>query len=430
MSTAAVTETPQKRIYVGNLGANVTTEDLNQLFGLSATPYLRSNCSVEIAVCEKTGKSKNFAFINVPEHVHSELMKLNGIEFYGRQLVIEEAKTKPEDEKENKENKNKRKSNGRNGKRGGYNQRGGYRKWGARPRNKYNVPTIDPEQVFHLVDGGVNLTNRKFNENSDFVIARALKGGVQKMVITGLKLNGCKSAVVMSKTRPNILYAAVGIHPHFVKDDWNDKTSDALEELLKSPEVVAIGECGLDFNKDYSPRELQETAFKKQVQLAVRYQKALLVHDRDAHQSILDILKDFDSSLPPIIIHCFTGSAEQIKAYVERGYYIGVTGYLCKEKYGQTLRDAIKDGTLPLNRIIVQTNAPYMTPNVPRSEIDDVSQVLLDNCGVENEPCTLSIIVKEIAKCLSQQPRSVADACTETAMKVFRFQKFEPNSFE
>lgn len=85
------------------------------------------------------------------------------------------------------------------------------------------------------------------------------------MVITGLKLNLCKSAVVMSKTRPNILYAAVGIHPHFVKDDWNDKTTDELEDLLKSPEVVAIGECGLDFNKDYSPRELQETAFKKQV---------------------------------------------------------------------------------------------------------------------------------------------------------------------
>jgi TatD DNase family protein len=430
MSTTVANETPIKRIYVGNLGTNVTTDDLKNLFGLGATPYLRQTCAVEIATCEKTGKSKNFAFINVPEHVHSELMKLNGIEFYGRQLVIEEAKTKPEDEKESKENKNKRKSNGRNGKRGGYSQRGGYRKGGFRPRNKYNVPSIDPEQVFHLVDGGVNLTNRKFSENSDFVIARALKGGVQKMVITGLKLNACKSAVIMSKTRPNILYAAVGIHPHFVKDDWNDKTSDALEELLKSPEVVAIGECGLDFNKDYSPRELQETAFKKQVQLAVRYQKALLVHDRDAHQSILDILKDFESSLPPVIIHCFTGSAEQIKAYVERGYYIGVTGYLCKEKYGQGLRDAIKDGTLPLNRIIVQTNAPYMTPNVPRSEIDDVSQTLLDNCGFENEPCTLSIIVKEIAKCLSQQPRNVADACTETAMKVFRFQKFEPNSFE
>jgi len=432
MSTTVSKETPPlKRIYVGNLGATVTVEDLVQLFGLGATPYLRQTCKVELAVCEKTGKSKNFAFINVPEHVHSELMKLNGIEFYGRQLVIEEAKTKPEDEKDGKDQKNKRKGNGKNGKRGGYTQRGRYggNKY-RNPRQKYNVPTIEPEQVFHLVDGGVNLTNRRFSENTDFVIARALKGGVQKMVITGLKLNACKSAVVMSKTRPNILYAAVGIHPHVVKDDWNDKTSDALEELLKNPEVVAIGECGLDFNKDYSPRELQETAFKKQVQLAVRYQKALLVHDRDAHQSILDILKDFDSSLPPVIIHCFTGTAEQIKAYVEKGYYIGVTGFLCKEKYGQGLRDAIKDGTLPLNRIIVQTNAPYMTPNVPRSEIDDVSQTLLDCCGIENEPCTLSVIIKEIAKCLSQQPRNVADACTETAMKVFRFQKFEPNSFE
>ena len=85
------------------------------------------------------------------------------------------------------------------------------------------------------------------------------------MVITGLKMNGCKSAVVMSKTRPNILYAAVGIHPHFVKDEWSDKSTDQLEEMLKNPCVVALGECGLDFNKDYSPRELQETAFKKQV---------------------------------------------------------------------------------------------------------------------------------------------------------------------
>lgn len=428
------TDPNTKRIYVGNLGTNVTKEDLVQLFGLNATPYLRQQCMVELATCEKTGKSKNFAFITVPEHVHNELMKLNGIEFYGRQLVIEEAKTKPEDDNisdENKENKNKRRpNNGKNGKKsGGYNNYRGNRggRWAPRPRNRYNIPSLEPDQVFHLIDGGVNLTHGKFSEQGDYVIGRALAGGVQKMVITGLKWNACKSAVVMSKTRPNILYAAVGIHPHFVKDDWNDKIVDGLEDLIKSPGVVAVGECGLDFNKDYSPRELQETAFKKQVELAVRYKKALLVHDRDAHQSILDILKDFDTALPPVVIHCFTGTTEQIKAYIERGYYIGVTGYLCKEKYGQTLRDAIKDGTLPLARIIVQTNAPYMTPNVPRNELDPVSQTLLDHCCVENEPCTLSIIVRTIAKCISQEPRQVADACTETAMKVFRFQKFEPN---
>lgn len=434
MTTAAGSDVNLKRIYVGNLGANVTRDDLINLFGLAATPFLQSSCVVEIATCEKTGKSKNFAFITVPEHVHDELMKLNGIEFYGRQLVIEQAKTKPEEEKndENKENRNKRKPHfNKNGRRGNfYNNKGGR---GGNQKNtnnrlKFEVPQLESDQVFHLVDGGVNLTNRKFTEHSDYVIARALAAGVQKMVVTGLRFNGCKAASVMAKTRPNILYAAVGIHPHFVKDDWNDKVCDGIEELIKEPGVVAVGECGLDFNKDYSPRDIQETAFKKQVDLAVRYKKPLLVHDRDAHQNILDILKDFASALPPVVIHCFTGTADQIKAYIERGYYIGVTGYLCKEKYGSSLREAITDGTLPLDRIIVQTNAPYMTPNVQRNELDPVSQTLLDHCGVENEPCTLSIIVRTIAKCLSQEPRQVADALTETSMKVFRFPKCEINS--
>ena len=91
------------------------------------------------------------------------------------------------------------------------------------------------------------------------------------MVVTGLKLNGSKSAAVMAQTRPNIIYAAVGVHPHFVKDDWSEKALDALEELVKHPEVVAVGECGLDFKRDYSPRDLQETAFKKQVLFCLQF---------------------------------------------------------------------------------------------------------------------------------------------------------------
>jgi len=293
--------------------------------------------------------------------------------------------------------------------------------------NKFNLPTLEPDQIFHLVDCGVNLTNPKFHQNTDYVIARALASGVQKMVITGLKLVGCKSAVIMAKTRPNVLYAAVGVHPHFVKDDWNDKTLDQLEELVKQPEVVAVGECGLDFNRNYSPEELQVSTFKKQVQLAVRYQKALLIHERDSHQGVLDVLKDFESTLPPVVMHCFTGTAEQITTYVAKGFYIGVTGFVCKEKHGAALRAAIKDGTLPLKNIVVQTNAPYMTPNTPQDEIDPVSKTLLEHCFADNEPCTLSIIVRCIAKCLSQDPRAIADQCTENAMNVFRFHKAETN---
>jgi len=429
MTTTATEEVVNKRIYVGNLGSSVTTEDLIQLFGLGTTPYLRLNCSVELATCEKTGKSKNFAFVNVPEHVCVELMKLNGIEYYGKMLVIEEAKTKADSDGQDKENKNRKPTKGNNKGRSNYNKKGGNRRFGQ-GKSKFKLPTLEPDQVFHLVDSGINLTNPKFNNNTDYVIARALAAGVQKMVITGLKMNGTKAAMVMAKTRPNILYAAIGLHPHCVKDDWNDKSVDALEELVKQKECVAVGECGLDFKRDFSPRETQEIAFKKQVQLAVRYQKALLVHERDSHQAILDVLKEFETSLPPVIIHCFTGTPEHIKTYIEKGFYIGITGYVCKEKYGQSLRDAIKDGTLPLDRIIVQTNAPYMTPNTPRDEIDPVSQTLLDHCYADNEPCTLSIIVRCIAKCLSQEPRQVADKCTENAMKVFRFQKAESNDFE
>jgi len=445
MSTEAEPPISKKKIYVGNLGSNVTNDDLNQLFGLGATPFLEQNCCVDVA-CDDKGKSKNFAIVTVPEHVHSELIKLNGIEFYGRQIVIEEAKTKTSDAEKDKENKEKRKGgsgrgynnyNNRGGGRGNNNNyrggRGGRgRGWGGRPISKFNLPTLEPDQVFHLVDCGVNLTNPKFHQHTDYVIARALSAGVQKMVITGLKLIGCKNAVIMAKTRPNVLYAAVGVHPHFVKDDWedkNNKTLDQLEEMVKQPECVAVGECGLDFNRNYSPAETQTTTFKQQVQLAVRYQKALLIHERDSHDGILEVLKGFESTLPPVVIHCFTGTKDQLATYVSKGFYIGVTGFVCKEKHGADLRASIKDGTLPLKNIVVQTNAPYMTPNTPQHEIDPVSKTLLEHCFVDNEPCTLSIIVRCIAKCLSQEPRAIADQLTENAMNVFRFHRAE-NNFE
>lgn len=420
-----------KRIYVGNLGANVTTEELVHLFGLAATPYLKESCNVEIATCEKTGKSKNFAFITVPEHVNSELLKLNGIEFYGRQLVIEEAKIQSEESKDNNENKENRPRRGPNnynsyGRRGrGGRQNYGNNRLAGKGRSKTDMPILE-EGIMSLIDGGANLTNKKLNPHLDFVIARALASGVKKMVVTGLTKNGCKAAIVMAKTRKDIVYGAVGIHPHFVKYDWNDKVIESLEDCLQdSNEIVAVGECGLDFKKNYSPRDLQETAFKKQVELAVRYRKPLLVHDREAHQTVLDILKEFDSSLPAVVIHCFTGTADQIKAYVERGYYIGVTGFLCKDKYGGPLREAIQDGTLPLRRIVVQSNAPYMVPNTPRNELDSASQTLLEYCSIDNEPCTLSIVVRTIAKCISQDPTEVAGVLTETANKIFRFDKGE-----
>ena len=142
------------------------------------------------------------------------------------------------------------------------------------------------------------ISNDRFQQSADYVIARALAAGVQKMVVTGNRLNASRSAIVMAKTRPNILYASVGIHPHFVKDDFNDRSLEAMKELVNSPEVVCVGEIGLDFNRDYSPREDQKKAFEKQVCMFVVQLNDVV---RQGNLSMSDVL--FSSTLTIPIGH-------------------------------------------------------------------------------------------------------------------------------
>jgi len=426
-----------KRMYVGNLASTVTRDDIERLFGLQTTPYLRKECFVELAV-DNQGKSKGFAFVTVPEHIKKELLNLNDIEFYGKQILIQEAKSNEDDARDNKKGQNMNRGQyNRGGQRQNYNnprrnnQGKGYQNFNRNRKSKHDLPKLDSDQKFNLIDCGVNLTNSKFNDNRDNVIARALAAGVQKMVVTGLKFNGVRSAQTMHVSRPNLLYVAAGIHPHYLTNDWKQNTADQLDEMLKEDYVVAVGECGLDFNRNYTDKDLQKKVFEKHVELACKHKKTLLVHDRDAHESVLEILDKFSDQLPKVVIHCFTGSQEQIKTYLERGFYIGITGYVCKEKHGKELRDAIKTGVLPLDRIVLQSNAPFMMPNTPHSEIDPVSAMLLEYCwNQQNEPVALSVTVRCIAKQLSKdgkdfEARTVADALTKTALDLFKFPKTE-----
>jgi len=424
------------------------------LFGLEATSYLRSSCWVELAT-DAGGKSRGYGFVSVPEHIAQQLVKFNGIDFYGKELKIEPARDKDEKEtadeekqdakKKPKTDEKPKKANGapRRGGRGGgrgqpsgrgryppynynyYGYNGGqYRQPRASPRQKYSLPVLAQDQIFALFDCGVNLTNNKFQQSLDYVIARALAAGVQKMIVTGNRLNTSRSAIVMAKTRPNILYAAVGIHPHFVKDEFTDRAAETMKELIGAPEVVCVGEIGLDFHRDYSPRDEQKKAFEKQLELACQASKPILVHDRDAHDAVIEILDKFKDQLPTIIIHCFTGTPAEAKAYVARGFYIGITGYVCKEKHGKDLRDAISSGVLPLDKIVLQSDAPYMIPNLAKADLDPVSEALLDFCyeGI-NEPCTLPVAVRCIAKCLDKDVKVVAEATAATAQTVFNFGK-------
>lgn len=432
-----------KKFFLGNLDPRVSKEDICHLFGLEATSYLRSSCWVELAT-DASGKSRGYGFVSVPEHIAQQLVKFNGIDFYGKELKIEPArdkeekestdeeqpdtKKKPKPDEKAKKPENNRRGRGRGGRQGqGWNNRnqnynsnynnqfvprGGY-------RQKYNLPVLAEDQIFPVIDAGVNLTNGRF-QNVDYVIARAMAAGIQKMIVTGNRLNPSKAAIVMAKTHPSMIYAAVGIHPHYVKDEFNDKSMETLQEIVKAPEVVCVGEIGLDFNRDFSPREDQKKAFEKQLEIACKANKPILAHDRDSHDSLVEILDKFKTELPTVVIHCFTGNADEIRAYVARGFYIGITGFVCKEKHGKLLRNALESGVLPLDKMVIQSDAPYMIPNMAKADIDPVSESLLDFCiEGHNEPCTLPVIVRCIAKCLKKDPKEVAEVTTATAKTIF-----------
>jgi TatD DNase family protein len=364
-----------------------------------------------------SGESQGFAFVTVPAHFAESLLKLNAIEFYGQQLVIEESKT-------DGKKKSPQKKGGKGGQgKGKGGQRGGGR-WKRKNYNKYETPNIPEDQKFDIIDGGANLTNPKFHHNKDLVFRRAREAGVTKIVVTGLKLNGCKSAENMSVAYSNT-FAAVGIHPHFVKDDWmpdKDAACDEISTLAKAKGVVAIGEIGLDYCKCYSEKEAMKEAFESQVKIAVENNKTLLVHDREASADIIATLSKH-KIVQPVVIYCMTGAVEQIKDYVSRGYYIGITGFMCKEPYGKHIREAITNKDLPLNKIIVHSDAPYMVPNKPLEEQDEVTKALLNLCFNANEPMTLNITVREIATCLAMPAKSVADQLVTNAELVYKFPK-------
>lgn len=404
----------KKRIYVGNLACHVKEEDLKQLFGLETTPYLRSSCKCDLRT-KGDGKSQGFAFVTVPSHVAGELLNLNGIEFYGQPLVIEESKT---EEGVKKPTPNK---GGKGGAKGNAQRRGqkGYRGY-KKNYDKYSMPKLDADQKWEIVDGGANLTNPKFHQSKEVVVRRAQEAGVSKIVVTGLKLNGCITAETMASGYTN-LYAAVGVHPHFVKDDWNDKACVKIAELAKKTNVVAIGEVGLDYCRNFSEKEPMKVAFEAQVKIAAEEDKTLLVHDREASDDVLAILGKFNLKAP-VVIYCMTGPTEQIKVYLNKGYYIGITGFICKDSYGKHIREAIKNRDLPLSKIIVHSNAPYMVPNMPPAEMDPVSKSLIDLCFPDtNEPCTLQVVVRQIATLLAMPPADVAQQLVKNAEAVYRF---------
>ncbi|CAG0897946.1 unnamed protein product [Darwinula stevensoni] len=279
-----------------------------------------------------------------------------------------------------------------------------------------------------LVDVGANLTNKKFARDLDAVVQRAKDAGVQKIMVTGTSIHGSKEALRLTRLYPGTLYSTAGVHPHDAKS-WTDDTLQELKDLLSNPECVAVGECGLDFNRNFSPPEVQLEAFEKQVSLACEIRKPLFLHEREAHEDLIRILEKYRERLPPTIVHCFTGSKAEALRYLDMGFYLGLTGYLWKDKSEDGVRKLLEDGVLPVDRILVETDAPFMYPNTRASKLPahikkaltSRSQSFLHRyCTFQrNEPCSLPVTVEMIAAYLGKSPEDFTLSTTYNALKVF-----------
>nr|CAG4650241.1 EOG090X080R [Sida crystallina] len=283
---------------------------------------------------------------------------------------------------------------------------------------------------FVLIDIGANLTNSKYARDLDSVIDRAKDSGVRKIMVTGASVQCSKEALRLTRLYPGTLYSSAGIHPHDAKT-WTDDCYEIIRELANNPECVAIGECGLDFNRNFSPPDVQLLVFEKQVQLACELRKPLFLHERDAHEDMVRILETYKDKLPPAVLHCFTGTSAQAVKYIEMGLYIGLTGFLWKDKSDDGVRSILEKGLIPLDRLLVETDAPFMYPNVRGSKIPaHIKQCLSERslsflnryCTFQrNEPCALPVIVEMIAAYMKRPVEEVAMATTINAIKMFGF---------
>ncbi|MBD7923258.1 MULTISPECIES: TatD family hydrolase [Xanthomonas] len=258
-----------------------------------------------------------------------------------------------------------------------------------------------------LIDIGANLTHDSFDRDRDAVLQRARDAGVAQLVVTGASREHSPLALQLAQQHPGFLYATAGVHPHHALE-YTAECDAELRALHAHAEVVAVGECGLDYFRDLAPRPAQHRAFERQLQLAADTGKPLFLHQRDAHADFLALMRQFDGKLGPAVVHCFTGTREELFDYLDRDWHIGITGWLCDERRGAHLRELVKN--IPASRLMIETDAPYLLPRTLKPLPKDR----------RNEPAFLAHIVEELARDRGEDVATTAAATTATARGFFR----------
>ena len=258
-----------------------------------------------------------------------------------------------------------------------------------------------------LIDIGCNLTHDSFDADRKQVIEAAFQAGVSQMIITGASAEGSEQAVQLADQWPQQLFATVGVHPHRASA-YDDETDQLLRELAKRDNVVAIGETGLDYFRDFSPREDQRSSFEQQIQIAIDTGLPFFLHQRDAHEDFVAILKQYRDQLNEVVVHCFTGSKTELHECLDLDFYIGITGWICDERRGTHMKEYMID--IPSNRLMIETDAPYLKPRNLRPKIK----------SHRNEPRVLPWILGTLAACRNEHPAVLAEATTRNARTFFR----------
>ena len=258
-----------------------------------------------------------------------------------------------------------------------------------------------------LIDIGVNLTHKLFQEDLSEVLARARKVGVRQMVLTGATVEGSCQALELAGQYPGSLFCTAGIHPHHATEFRTDSL-EVLRALAADARTVAVGECGLDFYRRFSPREAQEKCFQQQLGLAAELGLPVFLHEREAHESFAAILKDVAADLKAVVVHCFTGNQSALATYLDLGCFIGITGWICDARRGLELRKLAP--SIPLERLMIETDAPYLLPRNlnPRPNT------------TRNEPCHLAHIGRMVAEIRKMPYEELAAATTANARRFFR----------
>ena len=262
-------------------------------------------------------------------------------------------------------------------------------------------------RAMDLIDIGCNLTHDSFDGDRDNVLDCARESGVVQMIVTGASDEGSHEALKLAREHPGILFATAGVHPHRAAD-FSDETEARLRNLALEKEIVAVGEAGLDYFRDFSPRDAQQEAFSRQLGIGEDTGLPLFLHMRDAHDDFIAILREQRERLSDVVVHCFTGNRDELHDYLDLDCHIGITGWICDERRGTHMKEFLMD--IPADRLMIETDAPYLKPRNLRPRVK----------SHRNEPRWLPWILDTLAAARDENPGKLAEQTTANARRFFR----------